>query len=328
MMVGIHYRNTVGLVIPHHPRNLLKCITRADRGSFLDIAFNGHIRFCCRYPQPIRKINIAEDVFFRIHDINFPEPVISQDLPCLGYLVVIFQHRNPDHEILCCFHEILSSSRQREQSMTLSTRLRSSDIWLQRLHIPCSTISSRLISMRSARSSLSSLDTVRRSLTVTIPMTFFFASMTGSLLTLCFTIIWAASPTVFSALTVMSGVLMISLTCTLLGLRSFATTLQVMSSSVTIPIGLLCSRIMTLPTSSMHMAFAAFATVASIPIMVGLFFITSRNGIWVSNRISLVFLFMSHLLEVLLLMITISILPFTCINTIWQRQPAMQHSNI
>src|SRR5665647_2029138 len=169
---------------------------------------------------------------------------------------------------------------------------------------------------------------VRRSRTVTIPMTFFFASITGSLLTLCFTIMCAASPTVFSALTVMSGVLMISLTCTVLGLRSFATTLQVMSSSVTIPVGLLFSRIITLPTSSVHIAFAAIATLASIPIMVGLFFITSRSVTWVSNRIPLVVFFMSHLLEVLFLMITISILPFTCINTIWRRQPAMQRSNM
>ncbi len=61
--------------------------------------------------------------------------------------------------------------------------------------------------------------------------------------------------------------------------------------------------------------------------MVGLFFITSLNGIWVSNRISLDVFFMSHLLEVLVLMITISILPFTCINTIWRGQSIMQRSN-
>ena len=35
--------------------------------------------------------------------------------------------------------------------MTPSTRLRSSDIWLQRSHTPCSMISSRLISMRSVK---------------------------------------------------------------------------------------------------------------------------------------------------------------------------------
>jgi hypothetical protein len=32
---------------------------------------------------------------------------------------------------------------------------------------------------------------------------------------------------------------------------------------------------------------------------------------------------MSHLLEVLVLMITISILPFPCINTIWQKAKMM-----
>jgi hypothetical protein len=37
---------------------------------------------------------------------------------------------------------------------------------------------------------------------------------------------------------------------------------------------------------------------------------------------------MSHLLEVLYLMFTISILPFACINTIWQWQQPMHHSNI
>jgi len=36
---------------------------------------------------------------------------------------------------------------------------------------------------------------------------------------------------------------------------------------------------------------------------------------------------MSHLLEVLVLMITISILPFSCINTIWRGQSIMQRSN-
>jgi hypothetical protein len=36
---------------------------------------------------------------------------------------------------------------------------------------------------------------------------------------------------------------------------------------------------------------------------------------------------MSHLLEVLVLMITISILPFSCINTMWRGQPIMQRSN-
>jgi hypothetical protein len=37
--------------------------------------------------------------------------------------------------------------------------------------------------------------------------------------------------------------------------------------------------------------------------------------------------FMSHLLEVIELMITITILPATCINTIWQGQKSMRHSN-
>jgi Flp pilus assembly protein protease CpaA len=45
------------------------------------------------------------------------------------------------------------------------------------------------------------------------------------------------------------------------------------------------------------MAFAAFATVASLLTMVGLRFITSLNGTRVSNRIVLVVFFMSHLLE-------------------------------
>src|SRR5512145_3002314 len=84
---------------------------------------------------------------------------------------------------------------------------------------------------------------------------------------------------------------------------------------------------MTLPTSSWHMAFAAFATVALMPIVVSLRFITSRRGTRVSNRIAFDVFFMSHLLEVLYLMITISILPSPCINTIWLCQPPMRHSN-
>jgi hypothetical protein len=75
------------------------------------------------------------------------------------------------------------------------------------------------------------------------------------------------------------------------------------------------------------MASAAFATVALIPIVVSLRFITSRKGTRVSNRIAFEVFFMSHLLEVLYLMITISILPFPCINTMWQWQQAMIHSN-
>jgi hypothetical protein len=99
----------------------------------------------------------------------------------------------------------------------------------------------------------------------------------------------------FDGLTEISGVLMISFTWTLLGLRSFATTLQLMSSSVTIPIGRFRCMTIQLPTSSWHMTFAAFATVASMLIMVGLRFITSLSDTRVSNRIVLDVFFMSHL---------------------------------
>src|SRR5208337_1436313 len=240
---------------------------------------------------------------------------------------MIREHRNLKHEIPCRFHVRVSSSLQRGQRRTLSTRLRSSDILLQRLHMPTSIWSSRLISMRSVRSAFCSFETVRRSRTVTIPMTLPLLSTTGSLLTLCLTIIWAASTTVLSALTVMSGVLMIALTWTVLGLRSFATTLQLMSSSVTMPIGSFLRRIITLPTSSLHMAFAAFATLASMPIMIGLRFITSLNGTRVSNRIVLVVFFMSHLLKSAWLMITISILSAPSINSMWQWHPPMRPGN-
>jgi hypothetical protein len=75
------------------------------------------------------------------------------------------------------------------------------------------------------------------------------------------------------------------------------------------------------------MAFAAFATVASMLIMVGLRFIISLNGTRVSNRIVLVVFFMSHLLKSAWLMITISILSAPCINTIWLRRKTMQEGN-
>ena len=52
--------------------------------------------------------------------------VPPQNTDC--YLIIKFQHRDFEHKILSRFHVMLSSSRQLEQSMRLSTRLRSSDI--------------------------------------------------------------------------------------------------------------------------------------------------------------------------------------------------------
>jgi hypothetical protein len=52
----------------------------------------------------------------------------------------------------------------------------------------------------------------------------------------------------------------------------------------------------TLPTSSWHITLAAFATVASLEIIVGLRFITSLMGTRVSNLIASDVFFMSHLL--------------------------------
>ena len=75
------------------------------------------------------------------------------------------------------------------------------------------------------------------------------------------------------------------------------------------------------------MAFAAFATLASMLIMIGLRFITSLNGTRVSNRIVLVVFFMSHLLKSAWLMITISILSAPSINSMWQWHPLMRPGN-
>ncbi len=76
---------------------------------------------------------------------------------------------------------------------------------------------------------------------------------------------------------------MMSLTGTSPGRRSWATTLQLMSCSVAIPIGRLFSSTMTLPTSARHMARAASATVALKSMVVGLWRIISLSCTLVSR---------------------------------------------
>ena len=156
--------------------------------------------------------------------------------------------------------------------------MRSADIAPQTPHIPLLS-SGRLITRSSVMISLISLVTPRRSRTVTIPVTCPFSFVTGSLLTLCSIIFFAATDTGISSSTVIKGELITSSTWTDPGRRFFAITLQLKSCSVTIPFGIPFSVIMQLPTSSLHMRAAASAVVDPIEINVGFGLIISNSRI-------------------------------------------------
>ena len=154
--------------------------------------------------------------------------------------------------------------------MTLSTRLRSSDIWLQRLHTPGSTDSSRLISIRSIRSSFCSVETVRRSLYGKDADHLVVLVDNGK----------SSYPVLHHHMGCIADSLILAhgderrahdiFYMALLGFESLATTLQLISCSVTMPTGRLRLRTMQLPTSSWHILAAALATVEPQLIVVGL----------------------------------------------------------
>ena len=77
MGLAVDDNSAIRAIVPHRFYYCLDGIPAMDRRRVLDKSFQGHIRLRRSNPEAVRDVNIAEEVFLYVHDIDFTEPVIS-----------------------------------------------------------------------------------------------------------------------------------------------------------------------------------------------------------------------------------------------------------